>query len=121
MSTDIVGPVEWFRGRTMGVEVHKAPPRDTIDGGRWQACTKHHLACDCREAEQNEAISELKAEMREIKDVLAQAAFGHPTFVRQGGRLERRRDLECRCVACDVIRRLKSASVLDFYNNGVEI
>lgn len=37
------------------------PPRDTRDI-RYQLCTDHHTACDCREAELGEVIAELRSE-----------------------------------------------------------
>lgn len=115
-STALIGPLVRFRGHQIPVD--RTPPRNTVDGDRWRNCTDHHLACDCREAEQNENLNEMRGEMRLIKDVLAQATVGHPTFVevRQYG--SRRRDLECQCIACDLIRRLERTSV-HVYDNTV--
>lgn len=60
MSGVLVGPLPTvqFRG---GARVVADPPRSTLDL-RWVACSDHHTACDCREAELNEQLSECRAE-----------------------------------------------------------
>lgn len=107
---EIVGPIVYFRNQ-YAVPVDRTPPRDTIDGDRWAQCTDHHLACDCREAELGEEIRELRGELRLIEDRIAGAVDGHPTIVetRGGGR---RRDLECRCLGCDITRALMGTSAI---------
>lgn len=95
----VVGPLINFRGHAIPVD--HAPPRDTTDP-RYLKCADHHLACDCREAEQNEVIGEYRAGYREIEDQLATMIDGHPTFVDVDG--EDRPDLQCQCVACKIVR-----------------
>ncbi len=121
---ELVGPLVSFRGQA--VAVTSSPPRDTTDP-RWRQCTEHRLACDCREAELNEELSELRAERREIADVLAQAIHGHPTFVYVGGSFayqgQRRRDLECRCLGCVLARRMRDAPGVwsAFHDNEIHV
>ena len=119
-SQEVVGPIVRFRGRNVPVTVERMPPTNTMDGGRWANCTRHHLACDCREAEHNEDMHEMRMEMRAINDALVQATHGHPTFVELRNTGERRRDLECKCAGCDVIRRLDRTG-LRFYENTVTL
>lgn len=55
------------------------PPRNTSDI-RHQLCTHHHLACDCREAELGEQISELRSDASDSAraiDGLKAIAFLH--------------------------------------------
>lgn len=96
----LVGPLVRFRGGQQ-MPVRHAPPFDTRDP-RYTACTDHHLACDCREAEQNENLHEHRAELREIDRAIAAAIEGHPTQVFVDN--EERPDLECQCVGCKVAR-----------------
>ena len=95
----LVGPMVRFRGQP--VDVGSSTPRYTLDP-RYLACTDHHLACDCREAEQNEQINEYRDGYREITDVIAAAIEGHPTEVFIDG--EERSDLECQCAGCKIAR-----------------
>lgn len=115
---ELVGPIVYFRNQAIPVD--RTPPRDTIDGNRWSLCTEHHLACDCREAELNEQINELRSEYRELAQALRSAIADHPTFVetRAGNR---RRDLECRCGGCKVARRIATNFTLSFYENTVTL
>lgn len=99
-STDLVGPVKvvrfWggprgSRGRfdpTMSVIYDL--PRNTLDP-RFRACTDHHLACDCREAELGEDINEYRADYRGLRDALHRAVAGHDAHT-------------CRCGACGIAR-----------------
>lgn len=116
----LVGPLVTFRGQHR-IPVAQTPPRDTTDGDRWRKCTDHHLACDCREAEQNENLNELRMERRAIQNVLKQVTFGHPTYVEQGRFGARRSDLECKCVGCDLIRRLETNVGYTFHENTVTL
>lgn len=114
----LVGPIVYFRNQAIPVE--RTPPRDTVDGNRWASCTSHHLACDCREAELNEQINELRAERNLVRNALLAATADHPTFVetRAG---QRRRDLECRCDGCVAIRQIGAAHGLSFYENTIKL
>ncbi|MGY4103457.1 hypothetical protein ACW2Q0_28420 [Nocardia sp. R16R-3T] len=95
----LVGPLVFFRGQQ--VAVTSSPPTDTRDP-RYDRCTDHHLACDCREAEQNENLHELRTEYRHLTDVLAVMLAGHRTAVYVDG--NRRESLDCRCQLCEFAR-----------------
>lgn len=58
----VVGPLRQIRFRDGSTQVYD-PPRDTRDL-RWIGCIDHHPACDCREAEMTENLTELRAEAR---------------------------------------------------------
>lgn len=51
-------------------------PANTCDP-RYRACTDHHVACDCREAELAEDIGELRAEFNLIRDAARRALANH--------------------------------------------
>lgn len=107
-STDLVGPIAYFRSQP--VAVTSSPPRDT-DDPRYDACTDHHLACDCREAEQNEQITDRRHDRFHLRDQLEVALAGHPTLVLING--ERRVDLSCHCDGCVFAR---SADLVPYRN-----
>lgn len=96
---ELVGPMVQFRRQL--VAVTSSPPRDTSDP-RYDRCTEHRLACDCREAEHAEQLHELYAERREIRDALTALIRGHATTVYVGD--DPRPDLECRCQLCEFAR-----------------
>lgn len=95
----MVGPVVRFRGQH--VDVGRSVPRDTTDP-RWNNCTDHHLACDCREAEQNEQINEWRNEFHRLRQSIVEAINDHATTVYVDG--SRRPDLECKCGVCAIAR-----------------
>lgn len=68
------------------------PPRNTMDP-RYAACTKHHVACDCREGEYQEEIDELRSEWTQFRTVLATVLDGHRAHY-------------CMCTGCQIARRL---------------
>ncbi|MFI6215668.1 hypothetical protein ACIBCD_27060 [Nocardia brasiliensis] len=80
-ATDLVGPMVWFRGQM--VNVTHSPPTNTTDP-RYNLCTDHRLACDCREAERGEELFELRAEHWRMRDLLAALIAGHATEVYDG-------------------------------------
>ncbi|NKZ84450.1 hypothetical protein GS982_19815 [Rhodococcus hoagii] len=82
----LVGPVLYFRGqRSPSTAAHRRTPPATRAGTN---CTSHHLACDCREAEQNEALNETRSEWRTLRAVLEAQLAGHPTEVYVDGDAE---------------------------------
>ncbi len=99
-TNDLVGPLLWFRGQP--VAVTHSPPTSTSDP-RYDRCTEHRLACDCREAERSEELFELRSEQWHMRQLLAALIDGHPTEVFECG--EFRRDLECRCPLCAFARQ----------------
>lgn len=123
-STELVGPlptVSFYGGP--GVFGHArpkvayVPPRDSTDP-RYSACTDHHVACDCREAELAEQITEWHSEYMLLKAAIKKHIEGHRTyaewtyrqiFVRwengeQVWRYERDDAAMCSCVACQIAR-----------------
>lgn len=77
------------------------PPRDTCDRELWSRCQVHHLGCDCREAEQNEQINELRYELKMWQEACARILAGHPTslWTRDG-----MREVGCQCTGCEIAR-----------------
>lgn len=73
-----------------------AVPANTCDP-RWKACTKHQVACDCREAERQEDISEYRAQLREVAQVAAEVLAGHDIQGDDGR--------PCMCTGCQIVRR----------------
>lgn len=110
-AAELVGPLIRFRGGQQ-LPVPHAPPAETTDP-RFYACTDHHLACDCREAELGERLSEMRSEYQHltttVKAALAADIAGHPTRVREG--YAGRPDLECQCVGCKLARSLHMVPV----------
>ncbi|WP_280201897.1 hypothetical protein [Nocardia cyriacigeorgica] len=104
----LVGPLVRFRGQP--VAVSSSPPRDTRDP-RYLACTDHRLACDCREAEQNEQLTEYRIELRQLRDLFDALTESHPTRVEVDG--VRRADLECHCPLCVFGRQARLDSYSD--------
>lgn len=76
-------------------KVAYTPPRNTCDP-RAAACTDHHVACDCREAEFAENAQEYAAARRETQQAFDEILAGHPTYVRDG--------TPCQCTGCKVAR-----------------
>lgn len=76
------------------------PPANTLDP-RYDACTDHHVACDCREAVHAEIAHEYRMEAeywRTERDALTrkftEVLAGHPTFA----------DKPCQCTGCQLAR-----------------
>lgn len=98
-SKALVGPVKvvYFRGGPGGPfeatgQVIYDVPRNTLDQ-RYGTCVDHHVACDCREAELNESISELHADYRAMYRAIQRAIRGHSAET-------------CQCGACGIAREL---------------
>lgn len=60
-------------------KVAYVPPVNTCDP-RYAACTEHHVACDCREAEFAEESAERRAERRETQQAFETILAGHATW-----------------------------------------
>jgi hypothetical protein len=106
---ELVGPVSriWFVGNTFQAYT---PPRDTCDI-RYATCREHHPACDCREAQFAEHVSELSMELREIKAAIGDALKGHATFAQiDAGKplsdIAAESGVVCRCTGCVIVRAL---------------
>ncbi len=86
--TALVGPLPTvtFRGgprvpphqRGARPKAAYVPPRDTCDP-RVDACTDHHVACDCREAEWAEWAREARYERQEMQATFDKVLAGHAT------------------------------------------
>lgn len=112
-------PVVLFRGERrpghltprVPVAVDHAPPTDTRDP-RYAACTDHHTACDCREAELGEEIHEWRANFRLAQAAAQEVCDGHPTwpdYYDQSHSLDTaayvRSEACCQCTGCQIIRK----------------
>jgi hypothetical protein len=75
-----------------GTRLDYDPPRNTLDA-RYVACTKHQVACDCREAEYQEEIAEFRGEFDLVRKALATVLDGH-------------RAIACMCTGCQIARNL---------------
>ncbi len=102
MSTEIVGPVQTitFRGGPGKERVVYTPPKNTLDP-RYEACTGHRVACDCREAEFAEERAEYRFERRAIQEAFDEHLAGHPTRLwdDKGNELP-----ACQCTGCRIAR-----------------
>lgn len=103
-STELVGPLLTIRfrgGRRWDdpdpPKVVYTPPRDTCDP-RYGACTEHHVACDCREAEWAETQHEWRAEAKDTQRAFDEILAGHltRTYDDQGP--------GCMCTGCQIAR-----------------
>src|SRR5262245_53751803 len=72
--------------------VEYTPPTDTRDP-RYEACTDHRVACDCREALYAEDAAEWEADRRRIRQIIRTALEGH-------------RPCCCRCSGCGIAREI---------------
>lgn len=79
------------------------PPRDTMDP-RYRACTDHHVACDCREAEHAEQVAEHVAEWKRLRDVARVLLAGHQVERPWSTSYESWRFPLCDCTGCRLHR-----------------
>jgi hypothetical protein len=101
VTTDLVGPlptIRFYDGTKQAYDV----PRDTMDP-RFQACTYHHPACDCREAELAEQIAELRGELKGVADAAREVLAGHPIWAYEDGP-NGERSVGCMCTGCQIVR-----------------
>lgn len=106
-STELVGPVETVKfmgGPTCFTGPHPTViydvPASTLDH-RYQSCTDHHVACDCREADLAEVIGELRSELDAIIRIALEVCDGHATEAWEDERYQ----TGCMCTGCQIIRR----------------
>lgn len=82
------------------------PPRDTCDP-RYEACTDHHVACDCREAEWAESALERAAIWRVTQDAFDTILQGHSTWtVGDPNPYTGETDRPCHCTGCRIARAI---------------
>lgn len=100
MTAALVGPlrtgvIHFQRGirRANGGVVAYDPPVNTLDP-RYIACTDHHVACDCREAEFSEERNEWRMERASLRSAIDRILDDHPTDA----------DEPCMCTGCQIAR-----------------
>jgi hypothetical protein len=86
-------PVVRFRD---GAVVAYQVPHNTLDP-RYRLCAEHRVACDCREAERQESIADLKAELVAVKKAALELLAGHDVHGDDGS--------GCMCTGCQIVRR----------------
>lgn len=95
-------PVVLFRGGPNGLKVPAAaeyePPVNTVDP-RYAACTDHHVACDCREAEFAEERREQRMEREAMRAAFDEILAGHETRNWNDGKSP-----GCMCTGCQLAR-----------------
>jgi hypothetical protein len=109
-STDLVGPLPvilfrggpeaksaWRKGRQALPSVAYAPPKNTLDP-RYDQCTEHRVACDCREAEFAEELNEHRMERQQMKAAFDEMLAGHETWRRSED------SPGCMCTGCQIAR-----------------
>lgn len=100
MSAELIGPLRTVRFRDETSVVY-TPPTDTMDP-RWKACIHHRVACDCREAEHAESISELLSEIRSTQNAFAEILKGHQTWAYTETGMDE--FAQCKCTGCRIVR-----------------
>lgn len=71
-------------------------PKNTLDP-RVEACTDHHVACDCREAVLAEGLAEWRSEFLSIQRAIDMVLAGHPTRTKGDAK-------PCQCSGCQIAR-----------------
>lgn len=108
-SKALVGPVHVvrFHGGPDGAQVSVIcdPPKSTMDP-RWITCAAHRVACDCREAELAEEITELRAMLKAAAEAAREVCVGHATWAYETDCYDGTdREIGCMCTGCQIIRR----------------
>lgn len=99
----LVGPLPTVRFYD-GTRIVADPPRNTLDP-RFIACTDHHLACDCREAEMNESLSEYREMYLAVEKAAREILNGHATKARRRDPFtDEMVELSCQCTGCQIAR-----------------
>jgi hypothetical protein len=106
--TTLVGPLPTitFQGGERAERQVYDVPRNTLDP-RYALCTRHHPACDCREAELREMLTELLAESKTACDVAGRVLLGHRIYDLADRRSRDGYDgaRACLCSGCEIARR----------------
>ncbi|MER6171312.1 hypothetical protein [Streptosporangium sp. NPDC001681] len=86
-------------------------PANTLDP-RYDACSEHRTACDCREAMFAENVSEQRAEWEHAKRMFNEVLEGHPTYAYdKHGKPDEQ--AQCKCSGCVIARRLRLRTIGD--------
>ena len=101
MTAVVVGPVPTIRF-VDGTRQAYDPPRNTLDI-RYAACTDHHPACDCREAEISETFGEFRGERDALTKAFATELADHATWPPYGESRDRAFQV-CSCTGCRIAR-----------------
>lgn len=67
------------------------------------ACSDHHVACDCREAEWAEQRNEWRYAAKELQDAVDEVLVGHPTWQWSP---EGQMFTGCMCTGCQIARAI---------------
>lgn len=103
-SKDLVGPLRDVVHFRDGSVVRYTPPADTVDP-RYEACTEHRVACDCREAEHAETMSEFAGMWRAVQEAADRVLRGHPTHAWwRDPETGEDVDVSCLCTGCQIAR-----------------
>ena len=96
----LVGPVKRvvFQYGPRAASVNYEVPKNTLDP-RYVLCLDHHVACDCREADLAESISEGRAVLRAFERAFDEILTGHPT----GSSYDPDTN-NCQCTGCRIAR-----------------
>lgn len=84
-----------------GSRLAYTPPKDTCDA-RYKTCAHHRVACDCREAEHAEEISELRWQIRTAQQAFAEVLKGHQTWAYTDNGEDA--FAQCQCTGCRIVR-----------------
>lgn len=100
--TDVVGPLRdgviYFGSWPRRTAYPYTPPANTLDP-RSAACTDHHPACDCREAEFAEERGEQRLDALHLQQAIDEVLAGHLTHVYETDHTP------CQCTGCQIVRR----------------
>lgn len=96
-----------FEADSVGAPRYKVAydvPKNTCDP-RYSACTEHHVACDCREAELAEQLGEYRAEWGALRSAFRRALVGHQVHAPGWWRgPEEQFEGLCLCPGCLIVR-----------------
>lgn len=101
----VVGPLPVIRFMD-GTRQAYTPPRNTLDI-RYAACSDHHPACDCREAEFAENFGEFRAERADIVAAFAAELQDHATWPPWSDGSPDAAFNVCSCTGCRIARRVR--------------
>lgn len=88
-----------------GTQLIYTPPRDTLDA-RYDACTEHHVACDCREAEHHEWQLEASGYSRLMRDAFTRILADHQTRAVGPDPFTAATYRPCMCTGCQIAREI---------------
>jgi len=109
MSAELVGPLPQVRfgfGENSARVVY-TPPKNTLDA-RYEACTEHRVACDCREAVWAELVQEYRYDADTLQAAFDKILAGHPVLMygvpTQMRPYTSEKHMPCQCTGCQIAR-----------------